>query len=64
MDPNYAAASNNLALVYAREGKIRESLELFKRHVTEAQAYANVGVLLAKSGDTARGEQMMLRRDA
>jgi Flp pilus assembly protein TadD len=61
LDASYDAAINNLALVRGAQGRFKESLDLFKRTNSEAEAYANVGYVLAQHGQTAQAREMYLR---
>jgi Flp pilus assembly protein TadD len=61
LEPTYATAVNNLALVMGREGRFQESLDLFRRTNSEAEAYANLAYVLAQNGETAQAKQMYLR---
>jgi Flp pilus assembly protein TadD len=61
LEPTCATAVNNLALVMGREGRFQESLDLFKRTNTEAEAYANLAYVLAQNGETAQAKSMYLR---
>jgi len=54
-------ATNNLALAVGAQGRLEESLSLFKRVNSEAEAFANVAYVLAQSGQGARAQQMYLR---
>lgn len=58
--PNHVAATNNLALVFGAQGRYKESLDLFKRVNREAEAYANLGYVLAQNGDSEQAKQMYL----
>lgn len=60
LDPTYAAAINNLALVLGRQGRVGESLDLFKRTNSEAEAYANLAYVLAQNGERAQAEKYYL----
>lgn len=61
LEPSYATAINNLALVMGREGRFKESLDLFKRNNSEAEAYANLAYVLAQNGQSAQAKEMYLR---
>lgn len=61
LDPNYAMAINNLALVRGRQGRFPESFELFKRTNNEAEACANLAYVLAQNGELAQARDMYLR---
>jgi Flp pilus assembly protein TadD len=61
LEPTNAAAVNNLALVLGRSGRVKESLELFKRNNSEAEACANLAYVLAQNGDMAQAREMYLR---
>jgi Flp pilus assembly protein TadD len=61
LEPTYPAAINNLALVLGREGRFQESLDLFKRTNSEAEAYANLAYVLTQNGQLAQAQQMYLR---
>jgi Flp pilus assembly protein TadD len=61
LEPTYATAANNLGLVLGAEGRYRESMELFRRSNTEAEAYANMAYVLAQRGEMARAEQTYIR---
>lgn len=60
LESTHAAAINNLALVLGRQGRVEESLNLFKRTNSEAEAYANLAYVLAQNGDRAQAEQLYL----
>ena len=60
-EPNRATTINNLALVVGREGHYDESLALFQRVNTEAEAYANLAYVKAQNGDSTGAEQLYLR---
>jgi Flp pilus assembly protein TadD len=60
-DPNYAPAINNLALVKGREGRFQESLELFKRTNSEAEAYADLAYVYAQNGQLEKAEETYLQ---
>lgn len=49
-DPNNQRAAVNLGLALGKQGQIQASLEAFRRVLPDAQAYCNVGVLLAQQG--------------
>jgi Flp pilus assembly protein TadD len=61
LEPTNATAINNLALVRGRQGRYQESLELFKRTNSEAEAYANLGYVLSQNGESEQAKQMYLR---
>lgn len=61
IESTYAAAINNLALVLGRQGRVKESLDLFKRTNSEAEACANLAYVLAQNGDLAQAKKMYLR---
>ena len=61
LEPTYAAAINNLALVRGREGRFPESFDLFKRTNSEAEACANLAYVLAQNGELAQAREMYLR---
>ena len=50
--PDHARAWANLAVVYAKAGRVDESRKAFARVLTPAQAEYNLGVLLAGAGRT------------
>ena len=49
-DPKNKAACNNLALVLGEQGKLDQSLALFRRAGDEATAHANLGYLQSQMG--------------
>lgn len=51
IDPKHQAATNHLAIVLGQQGRFDESLAMFRRVLTEAEAQANVGYLHAQQGD-------------
>ncbi|MGD0897244.1 MAG: tetratricopeptide repeat protein [Thermoguttaceae bacterium] len=61
VNPNYRMAINNLGLAVGAQGRFNESLSLFKRIVSEAEAYSNVGYVLAENGQPKQAQQMWLR---
>jgi Flp pilus assembly protein TadD len=61
LEPTCATAINNLALVLGREGRFQESLDLFKRTNSEAEAYANLAYVFSQNGKTAQAKEMYLR---
>jgi Flp pilus assembly protein TadD len=61
LDPNHSATINNLALVAGAQGRYGESLALFKRVNSEAEAYANLGYVLSQNGELAKAEDMYRR---
>lgn len=64
LDPSERRAAVNLATLYAQTGREQESLELFTGVVGEAAACSNLGVILAKQGQTAKAEQYLQRASA
>lgn len=58
---DHPAATNNLALVVGAQGHFKEALTLFKRVNSEAEAYANMGYVLAQHGDPAQAQEMYAR---
>jgi len=54
-------ATNNLGLAVGAQGRLDESLNLFKRVNSEAEAFANLAYVLAQTGQGARAQQMYLR---
>lgn len=50
-DPTAAKHSNNLAILLGENGRYDESLDLFRRNGSEAEAFANLGFVLAQRGD-------------
>ena len=54
-------ATNNLGLAVGAQGRLDESLSLFKRVNSEAEAFANLAYVLAQTGQGARAQQMYLR---
>lgn len=61
LEPNCALAANNLGLVFGAQGRFRESVKMFRRNSSEAEAYANLAYVLAQRGELARAEQAYLR---
>jgi Flp pilus assembly protein TadD len=61
LEPTHAAAINNMALVLGKLGRTQESLDLFRRTNSEAEAYANLAYVLAQNGELAQAEQLYLR---
>jgi len=59
-DPRHHATSNNLGLVLGEQGRFAESLALFRQVGSEAEAYANLGYLLAMSGRLQEAEDAYL----
>lgn len=57
MDPQFAAASSNLALVLAEQGRDEESLVEFRKSVSESVALANLAYIQAKLGKFAEAEK-------
>lgn len=49
-NPEHARVTNNLALVVGHRGRFQESLALFKRAGTEAEAYSNLAYVYAQLG--------------
>jgi Flp pilus assembly protein TadD len=60
LEPKHAATLNNLALVVGRQGRTQESLDLFKRTNSEAEAYSNLAYVMAQNGEYAEAEKMYL----
>jgi Tfp pilus assembly protein PilF len=57
LDPSDQRATVNLAMLYARTDREHESMKLFTDAVGEAAAHSNVGVILAKQGQTERAKK-------
>ena len=51
MDPGNERVTRNLAMAVGYQGRLDESLDLFRRVNTEAEALANVGFLLSQLGE-------------
>lgn len=49
-DGSNKKALNNLALIYLSDGKVRQALNVFNRHLTEPEALNNVGYFLILQG--------------
>jgi Flp pilus assembly protein TadD len=58
-DPKLARAWVNLGTVYAKSGKVPESLQEFGHAVTPAEAKFNAGVILAGIGETAQAKVLL-----
>lgn len=54
--PDHARSCVNLAVVYAKSGRVEESRIFFRRVLTPAQAEYNLGVIFAGLGRTAEAE--------
>ena len=61
IDSSNETATNNLALVYGREGRYQESKTLFMRNNSEAETCANLAYVMAQNGETAKAKEMYLR---
>ena len=59
-DPRHHATLNNLGLVLGAQGRFAESLAFFRQAGSEAEAYANLGYLLAMSGRLQEAEDAYL----
>ncbi len=51
LDRDHEAAANNLAMLLVETGRKNEGLAIFKRVNGDAEAYANLGYVLAQSGE-------------
>lgn len=64
IDPNNAAISYNLALLYYETGELENSDKAFKKAIrseqAEAEVYYNYGLFLQQKGNSAEAEQMLL----
>jgi len=58
IQPQDPRACNNLGLVLGEQGRLDESLAMFKRAGKEADAYTNLGYVLAQIGDLQGAQQM------
>ncbi len=56
LDPAYKPARNNLGLVLARQGKMKESFAQFRKATSEAGAYANLAFVQSQMGHLADAE--------
>lgn len=56
--PQNARVCNNLGLVLGEQGRLDESLTMFKRAGQEADAYTNLGYVLAQIGDLEGAQRM------
>jgi len=51
LNPSYKPARNNLGLVLAKQGKIKESFAQFRKATNDAGAYANLAYVQSQMGD-------------
>src|SRR5690606_21326465 len=49
-NPSHQRAMNNLAMVLGQQGRFDESLAMFRRCGTDAEAHANLAYLYAQAG--------------
>ena len=57
LDPGFELAHNNLALVMAKEGRLKEALKYFSQGMGAAQAHNNLGCLLAWKGNYGKASE-------
>ena len=61
LNPHYKAAANNLGLVQGEQGHYEEALATFRKAGSEADAYSNLGYVLARNHDLAKAQQYYSR---
>jgi Flp pilus assembly protein TadD len=61
INPTDERLINNLALVLGYEGRLGDSLELFRRVGSEAESLSNIGIILTQSGQLEEAERYFHR---
>jgi Flp pilus assembly protein TadD len=61
LNPNYRAARHNVALVFARQSKYDEALDMMMSAGNEVDAYSDVGYLALKMGDYEEAERLLVQ---